>query len=335
MIFEPVSENDEVVTDSRSHSFPVAVAMKYSVHMALWLGHLAYWTEQHLAYNKNIHDGLCWNYNTLEGMGALIPYMTVNQRRTVIDNSIKEGLVIKGNYNKKKFDRTAWYALTPKAYRYFAYLLNENNLKALWLSICGKTQIDLGAFTNAFGLNHEPIPITIPNTKTNNISASDESQNTGYTEFDGEEVEHAKSGYAGNQSESEKDSTQVIEPESNLTKSDYFEKQTKNNAISKLSLPQELKIVQEENIFSLPEQAILDWIANRKKKRLPITPTAWKKINKELAKCKEHGIDPIDAFETFVANGWQSFKLEWFLKDKGTSENDGKNSPQSNLKNFW
>lgn len=73
-----------------------------------------------------------------------------------------------------------------------------------------------------------------------------------------------------------------------------------------------LKNILNENAFQIPEAMILDWFENRKKKKAPITKTAWTKINKELAKCKEQGIDPIEAFEEMVASGWQSIKVEYF-----------------------
>lgn len=67
-----------------------------------------------------------------------------------------------------------------------------------------------------------------------------------------------------------------------------------------------------ENFFDIPIQMIWDWIANREKKRAPVTHTAWHKVNRELGKCKELGIDPVEAFETMVASGWQSLKVEYF-----------------------
>lgn len=131
-------------------------------------------------------------------------------------------------------------------------------------------------------------------------------------------------------------SPESLEEEDKNTQADSEKTPAKpNDKIPKSTEQSELKAILKENVFSLPEEVIRDWIANRKKKRLPITSTAWKKINKELAKCKEHGIDPIEAFETFVANGWQSFKLEWFLKDKDKSQDDGKSSSLSPLKNYW
>lgn len=152
------------------------------------------------------------------------------------------------------------------------------------------------------------------NSGYNITGTSSEVRDLNYTESDGEQGENEKSDYDVNQAENEKSEMQVIEPERNSAKSDYCENQIKNNTISRLSITYGLKNIQEENNFSIPEQMIVDWMANRKKKRAAITPTAWRKLNKELAKLLEQGIEPISAFEKMVAHGWQGLDAEWFNK---------------------
>lgn len=330
------------------HAFNTNIAAQYDVNIAVLLHNFKFWTLNNLANKRNIHEGLCWTYDTVQAFCEIFHYWTRHQIEHLLKKAEGHGLIVSGNLNQHKYDRTKWYALTPAAYKFYEELQTDTFIgrlyssispdgemhKSLSLLISEKSEMVFEDFRNVFLKFPKPIPDTIPD-KEKDISASGESPNIGYTEFDGEQLENEKSDYETNQAKSEKNDTQVIEPERNPVKSDYCEKQSKNQTVGKLSIPHELKILQEENIFSIPEQAILDWIANRKKKRVPITPTAWKKINKELARCKEHGIDPVEAFETFVANGWQSFKLEWFLKDQGSSQNEGKNSGQSNLKNYW
>ena len=68
-----------------------------------------------------------------------------------------------------------------------------------------------------------------------------------------------------------------------------------------------------DNPHNIPSPMIEDWITNRKAKKAPITQTVWNKINKELAKCTK----PLEAFEEFVAAGWQSFNAEWVNKKHG------------------
>lgn len=301
-----------------NHAFNVEVATQYDVDTALFVSHLKHWTFKNLANKKHIHDGLCWSYDTLEALRDMFPYWSKKQLERVINNCVKRGLVVKGNYNAITYDRTCWYALTAQAYWFFPELTAEKYMKLLYSSISPNGEMEFAKWRNQFPQMETTIPDTDPDTdpNTNNISASSESPNIGYTESDGKEGKNAKSDYEVNQAKGEKNDSQVIEPEGNYTKSDYFENQTKNNTISKLSIPYGLKNLQEENIFSIPEQLIQDWITNRKKKRAPLTKTAWNKINKELAKCKEQGVEPIDAFEKMVAHGWQALDAEWFSKEK-------------------
>lgn len=70
------------------------------------------------------------------------------------------------------------------------------------------------------------------------------------------------------------------------------------------------------NPFSIPEQSLLDWIEVRKKKKAPITLTAWDILHKELRKFKDAGFDVTEQFNTMVANGWASVKFAWLTTKK-------------------
>lgn len=73
-----------------------------------------------------------------------------------------------------------------------------------------------------------------------------------------------------------------------------------------------LSDLQQDNPFSVPEQMLEDWITTRKKMRVPITKTAWARLNTELAKCVNFNVAPLDAFEEMVSSGWRSLKADWF-----------------------
>ena len=156
--------------DSRSHAFNVGIAMDYSPNIALFIAHLGFWSEKNLANNKNIHDGLVWCYDTLDAMCEYFPYFTRRQIETIINNSVKQGLVQCGNYNKTGYDRTTWYALTPKAYFYFQHLLTEKYLNRLFVSISQICEIDFTEFVNRFPITVTTIPNTSPDTDPNKKS---------------------------------------------------------------------------------------------------------------------------------------------------------------------
>ena len=150
--------------DPRTHSFNVGIATDYSPNMALWIGHIGFWTEKNLANNKHIHDGLAWCYDTLDALCDYFPYFTRRQIETLIKNSVDEGLVKQANYNHTSYDRTCWYALTPKAYLYFQHLLTDKYLNRLFLSISQICEMDFTEFVNGFPRSVTTIPDTDPDT---------------------------------------------------------------------------------------------------------------------------------------------------------------------------
>lgn len=148
--------------DPRTHGFNVGIAMDYSPDMALVIGHFAFWSEKNLANNKHIHDGLVWCYDTLDAICDYFPYWTRRQIETLLNNAAKEGLIQRGNYNHTSYDRTVWYALTPKAYFYFQHLMTDKYLDRLFSSISQICEMDFTEFVNGFPRIVTTIPDTIP-----------------------------------------------------------------------------------------------------------------------------------------------------------------------------
>lgn len=61
-------------------------------------------------------------------------------------------------------------------------------------------------------------------------------------------------------------------------------------------------------------QKAADWLALRKAKRLPLTPTAWGDTKAEGLKA---GLTPPDTVAKAVANNWAGFKAAWLQRDVG------------------
>lgn len=97
------------------HTFNPFIAKKYGINTAVLLEQLYFL----ILSDKHIHDDLCWTYNTLDSLGDIFPYWSRHQLERAINNAVKDGLLVKGNYNQSKYDRTLWYALTPKACEYY------------------------------------------------------------------------------------------------------------------------------------------------------------------------------------------------------------------------
>lgn len=140
-----------------------------------------------------------------------------------------------------------------------------------------------------------------------------------YNENENEDL-FSRSDYLRNQPAHTNSHLQDHETEKNTNKSDYCDYQLDKKTNSKKKHQYDINHMLNDNPHQIPKQMISDWSFSRKKL---ITQTAWNKINKELYKCKEIGQDPIDAFETMVASGWESLKADWLatksIKHKSNS----------------
>lgn len=126
------------------HHFNVEVATKYGVHSAILLDNFYYWIEKNRANGNNFFDGYYWTYNSKKALSELFPYLSEKQVRTAIENLVNDGILITGNYNEMKMDRTTWYSITKKGYE----LLGD----------CRTSLFDLPNLANASDFNGRAIP---------------------------------------------------------------------------------------------------------------------------------------------------------------------------------
>lgn len=96
------------------HYFDIEIARIYGVNAAVLLQNLGHWIKKNEANDVNYHDGYYWTFNSRRAYRKLFPYMSERQIDTAFKKLIDDGLVITGNYNVQKYDRTLWYALTQK-----------------------------------------------------------------------------------------------------------------------------------------------------------------------------------------------------------------------------
>lgn len=121
------------------HSFDPKIAKKVGLNAAVIYQNIVFWTAKNLANDKHCHDGCVWTYNSVRAWTDLFPYLTENQIRTALAKLVDAGLVVEGNYNKIRADRTKWYGVL--------------------------IELHLGKNTNAFGKKPEPIPDSKPDSK--------------------------------------------------------------------------------------------------------------------------------------------------------------------------
>lgn len=153
----PMTQNQRVV--SLNHTFNVDLASEYGIEEAIMIHHFQFWILANKRAGKNLYEERTWTYQTLDEIAAHFPYWdrskvfeiierlcTGKSRRSKKTDLDFEPVLLKGNFNKTKFDKTTWYAFVNE--KMFAVLANAK------ISI-GKCQND-----------DWQMPTPIPDTKT-------------------------------------------------------------------------------------------------------------------------------------------------------------------------
>jgi hypothetical protein len=94
------------------HHFNTELAKKYGIEESVLLHHFYYWIVKNAVNGKHFHDGLYWTYNTKKAYSDFFTYMNETKIFRVIKHLEEENIIVKGNYNTDKWDKTNWYAIT-------------------------------------------------------------------------------------------------------------------------------------------------------------------------------------------------------------------------------
>lgn len=146
------------------HSFNVDIANKHGIEEAILIHNLYFWISKNASGDKHWHDDRFWTYNTAKSWATLFPYMSERKIARVLSNLEERGVIVKGNYNKNRFDRTCWYAFTDSGLE----LLASVNYDIPHLS----------KMSNGETENVEPIPDS--NNTDNNTDNKEKKDNNSY-----------------------------------------------------------------------------------------------------------------------------------------------------------
>jgi len=94
--------------------FNLEIAVCYGTYPALIGQNFWYWVKENRKAGKNFHDGRYWVYNSVSSLHKTFPNLTEYQIRHAIDVLVKGSILLKGNYNRTRYDRTTWYTFTDE-----------------------------------------------------------------------------------------------------------------------------------------------------------------------------------------------------------------------------
>ncbi len=96
------------------HFFFPEIAEAIGVDEAIMLNHLIFWIIVNIKSDKNRHEERTWTYNSVVDFKPYFPYWSTSQIRRILKSLVDQGIIIEGNFNKLKYDKTKWYALNDE-----------------------------------------------------------------------------------------------------------------------------------------------------------------------------------------------------------------------------
>jgi hypothetical protein len=102
-----------VPSGARVHYLSRTIAREHGIEVAAVLAGFARKLKKH---KSNYIDGLFWFYDPIETLVQMRwPYFSVGGLHGVIRELVNAKLLLKGSKNKKRYDRTGWYAMNPES----------------------------------------------------------------------------------------------------------------------------------------------------------------------------------------------------------------------------
>ncbi|MBC3886793.1 hypothetical protein GH810_00480 [Acetobacterium paludosum] len=95
-----------------NYNFDIVIAQELGVNAAIVINNLQFWIEKNEANGRHFHDDRYWTYNSMKAWKELFPFWTERQIRKTLEDLVEKSIIIKGNYNQVKYDRTLWYSFS-------------------------------------------------------------------------------------------------------------------------------------------------------------------------------------------------------------------------------
>lgn len=91
------------------------LATQIGLNESVVLQQIHYWNKINKASGNNFKDGHHWTFNSYEEWQKQFPFWSTKTIQRTFTNLEKMKLIVVGNYNKLKIDRTKWYRIDYEA----------------------------------------------------------------------------------------------------------------------------------------------------------------------------------------------------------------------------
>jgi hypothetical protein len=98
------------------HTFLGHHARTYGLKESIVLHTIIYFVLLNEKNNRNKREGKYWTFNSAKNWMPYFPFFTERQISYTLTSLIKQGALIESNFNKRRYDKSKWFTLTPRLY---------------------------------------------------------------------------------------------------------------------------------------------------------------------------------------------------------------------------
>ena len=91
--------------------FDPDVACRVGVEEAIMYNNIKFWCDLNKKNKseKHLRDGRYWTYNSVTQFCEIFPFWSHAQIKRIVKNLVDKGFIIKGQFNRMRYDKTSWY----------------------------------------------------------------------------------------------------------------------------------------------------------------------------------------------------------------------------------
>ncbi|MFA5576320.1 MAG: hypothetical protein WCZ27_05935 [Tissierellaceae bacterium] len=91
-----------------------SLAVLIGLNEALVLQQINYWIQRNRKADKNFYEDKYWTYNTIKEWQEEFPFWSYDTVKRTLSKLRKLNILVTGNFNRMKADRTLWYTINYK-----------------------------------------------------------------------------------------------------------------------------------------------------------------------------------------------------------------------------
>ncbi len=101
--------------DEMKYYFDIKYAGIYGLEESIMIQNLSYWISKNKKEGRHFHENRYWTYNSCKQFSIeVFPFWSARKIHRILESLIRKGVILRGNFNRHRYDRIGWYAFVDE-----------------------------------------------------------------------------------------------------------------------------------------------------------------------------------------------------------------------------